>query len=383
MKTLPRLDETLDTLRRRSSLILAVMSLGFVLSAGLGTMVKPTYEAREVIQSVAPRLDGEEDTGRLRNQVDGLIRAMESNEALLAVASAYDLFADQPRTSAVAQAARLRQALDLRIEPSTDPDAPLRIHVAARWNDPEQARLLAQELGHRLIRESVLLRIAEAQAAIDFTTARERELAADLADQERRISAFRTEHDAELARRDPEGMDALSRLDGEILEIDRARNALDGADAAVPLDRRRAELAAERRALLRRLAPPASLEQDYAGLLRGLAGISDQLDEAREAREAAELAHMMETRRMAERLTVVIPAEAPETPLRDPRAAIAFGGGLLTMVLAVALALFLDWRSPVVRTTRQLRRLTGAETIVSVPRADPASRRPRNGAGPL
>lgn len=383
MKTLPRLDETLDTLRRRSSLILAVMSLGFVLSAGLGTMVKPTYEAREVIQSVAPRLDGEEDTGRLRNQVDGLIRAMESNEALLAVASAYDLFADQPRTSPVAQAARLRQALDLRIEPSADPDAPLRIHVAARWNDPEQARLLAQELGHRLIRESVLLSIAEAQAAIDFTTARERELAADLADQERRISAFRTEHDAELARRDPEGMDALSRLDGEILEIDRARNALDGADAAVPLDRRRAELAAERRALLRRLAPPASLEQDYAGLLRGLAGISDQLDEAREAREAAELAHMMETRRMAERLTVVIPAEAPETPLRDPRAAIAFGGGLLTMVLAVALALFLDWRSPVVRTTRQLRRLTGAETIVSVPRADPASRRPRNGAGPL
>ena len=362
MKTLPRLDETLDTLRRRIGLVLVVMSLGFMISAALGMAQRPTWESREAIEAAAPRLSGT-GSDALRGQVESLVRAITAGESLLSIAAAYDLFPSG--LSAEDQLVALRQAVDVTVTPEQPPQ-PLRIDIAARWDDPEKAQLLAQELGHRIVRESVLLRIASAQATAEYHAAREASLRADLADLETRLADFRATHDADLAAADPTGIEALAALDARIL-------ALDPSD-----DRSRAELAADRQALLRALAPPPKLSADYSALLSSLASLDAQLKDAATRRRAAEDSLLAETRRMAERLTVTQPAERPETPLQDHRRAFAFAGGLLSALIAVAAALFLDWRNPVVRTASQLRRLTSADTVVSVPRATPESRR-RNG----
>ncbi|MFC4667868.1 hypothetical protein ACFO5X_04825 [Seohaeicola nanhaiensis] len=387
MTFLPRLNETLDTLRRRTGLMLVVMCLGLLLSAGLGMTQRPLYDSREVIEVSAPRLAGASAAaarGRLRGQVDGLMRAVLSDQALGQVIDAYDLFADRRGMTRRAQLDALRNAVRIELK-APGPEEPPRLLISARMPDAEQARLVAQELGHRLIRESVLLRIAEARATLDFYLARESGLIADLAEQERRIADFRTRHDAALAAGDPAGMDELARIDAAILAIDRAR-AAPGAgqsDAASDLDRRRAVLTAARRAQLRALAPPPALEQDYAALLHGLGNIMAQLDDTAQSRDAAEVDLMLETRHMSERLVVIEPAERAEAPVEDNRRAVAFGGGALSALVAVALALLLDWRNPVVRTTRQLRRLTEVGTIVSVPRAVPPARSTHDRTGPV
>lgn len=387
MTFLPRLDETLDTLRRRTGLMLVVMCLGLLLSAGLGMTQRPLYDSREVIEVSAPRLAGTSAAaarGRLRGQIDGLMRAVLSDQALGQVIDAYDLFADRRGMTRRAQLDALRNAVRIELK-ARGPEEPPRLQISARMPDAEQARLVAQELGHRLIRESVLLRIAEARATLDFYLARESGLIADLAEQERRIADFRTRHDAALAAGDPAGMDELARIDAAILAIDRTR-ASPGAgqsDAASDLDRRRAVLTAARRAQLRALAPPPALEQDYAALLHGLGNIMAQLDDTAQSRDAAEVDLMLETRHMSERLVVIEPAERAEAPVEDNRRAVAFGGGALSALVAVALALLLDWRNPVVRTTRQLRRLTEVGTIVSVPRAVPPARSTHDRTGPV
>lgn len=400
MPVLPRLDEVLDTLRRRVGLVLSVMCLGFVLSAALGLAQHPLFEAREVIRLEAPRLNETAvmaaERGRLSLQLPALIREVLSPEQLVSVALAYDLYSDQPELSPDGRARALRRAIEVEPQAPDGGGEPDRVVISVRLGDPERARMVAEELGHRLIRESVLLRIAEAQATLDFLTARELALAADLADQDRRLENFRAQHDAALAGADPALVEALARTEAAILATDRARVGLDAERAALvtgaapgqesrlareaeALDRRRIALAAEQRAQLRALAPPANLEQDYAALLRGMEGLLARLDAAAGQRNAAEVALLLETRRMSERLTVAEPAVRPAEPLSDRRTAIAFGGGAFSALLAIVLALLLDWRRPVVRTVAHLRRLTDADVIVAVPRASQARRRSSGG----
>lgn len=385
MDSFPTLEDILESLRRRAGLILSVMCLGFVLSAALGFAQDPVFESREEIVLAPPRLDERAvqaaDRGRLAHQLPVLIRAVLSPGPMAEIATAYDLFAERPGLTPEARAAALQSAVRIEIGHGGEDDTPSRVTIAVRLGDPESAMLVAQELGHRLVRESVLLRIAEAQATLDFLTAREQALSADVADQDRRLTAFRVRHDADLAAGDPSTLDALAQIDAEIHAVDRARGALgtDPGAKGATLDRRRIALKAEKRARLRDLAPPAALEQDYAALLRGMDALLARRDEAALHRRAAEIALLLETRRMSERLTVAEPAGLPAEPLTDRRMAIAFGGGMFSALLAFALALFLDWRRPIVRSVAQLRRLTNADTVVVVPRARTRPGRPAAG----
>ncbi|MCB1398471.1 MAG: hypothetical protein KDJ98_21365, partial [Rhodobacteraceae bacterium] len=340
MGPIPTLDAALDTIRRRTGLILGVMCLGFLLSAAIGLAQKPVYESHEVIQLSPPRMtEGVVDApmgDRLSQQLDGLIHMLLATETLATIANTYDLFGDRPGLTPDQAAQELRRAVQIDRELADDGIHAARIVVTARLPDAEQARHVAEELSHRLIRESVLLRIAEAQATLDFLTARSKSLTADLADQEGRLSAFRAQHAAALAASDPEGLDAVSRIEAEIAATDRARLALDAGQVAggpaETLDARRVELVRQRSERLRGLTLPPHLEQDYAALLRGLAALTAQLAEADADRAQAEVAVMLESRRMAERLTVIDPARTATAPLQDRRSAIAFGGGLLTML---------------------------------------------------
>ena len=84
----------------------------------------------------------------------------------------------------------------------------------------------------------------------------------------------------------------------------------------------------------------------------------------------------LETRRQSEHLSVIEPAERSEQPFIDARKHYLALGGLISAIVASALAVMAELRNPVIRTAAQMRRVTGIVPIIAVPHVDLA--RPGN-----
>ena len=180
---LSTLDDMMDMVARRWVLMLAVMIFGLALSIGFGMGQRPVYHAREVLQIVPPKVAQElaaTTVGEpLVRHVPQLAREVQSETSLAEIINAYGLFAGDDETSMSALTERLRERVDIRLTAASGASAV--VVVEARMDHPELARLMAQEFSHRLIGQSVAMRIGEARATLHFLTQAETALRAELA----------------------------------------------------------------------------------------------------------------------------------------------------------------------------------------------------------
>ena len=301
-------DDIADMVQRRAAMMILIMVVGFLVSATFGLSQAPVYRSVEVLQIAPPKVSDDlaaTSVGApLATGLPLLRERLLTTATLSEIARAYDLFPDQPQLSGAQKAAQLREAL--RIDWGGGASESTVVVISAELPVPEQARLIAQELSHRLIRLSAAMRISEAQATLDFLSGTERALRAELAAQQARMAVLDATADAE-------------------------------ARAALARDTRRTRAA---------------------------------LYETEQLRDRAATGLDLETRWQSERLVVIEPALRPDQPALDRRMPFIILGGALSAIAAFAAALVAEMRHPVIRSADHMQRVTGILPVISVPHAD-------------
>ena len=132
----------------------------------------------------------------------------------------YGVFADRSDLTAGDRVDLLRRSVVINWR--TDDPGPTVIVVSATLNTPEHARFVAQELGHRLIKLSVHMRMSEAQATLDFLSKTKESKVVELSQVEARIAGYL---DGASENADSEGRTAqvASKPEIDILEQEAAR----------------------------------------------------------------------------------------------------------------------------------------------------------------
>ena len=299
--------------------MVCVMAFGFLISILIGLAEKPVFRSAEVLQIAPPKVAAalaETTVGdTLAARLPLLRQRLLARGTLQEITDAYGIFADRSDLTAGERADLLRRSV--AISWRTDEPGPTVIVVSATLGNADHARFVAQELGHRLIKLSVQMRLSEAQATLDFLSKAAETKKKELSRAESRLAAYRS--------------DPAENGPGP----QRSGSALNARDLGI-------------------------LESEARRLHAELAHIADR-------RSKAEMGLELETRRHSERLLVIEPAETVERPVSDRRIFIVTLGGVLSSLIAFALALILERRKPVMRTASQVYRQTGVMPIATVP----------------
>lgn len=306
MTVIADLDDLSDMIRRRAPIMLAVFIFGLAAALYLSSNIRAVYRAEEVLQispaRIAPEAAGALRTTPIAQLLPVLRDRVLSRQVLSEIALAYDLFQDDPNRTPFFRSELLRRSVF--IDWKTSESGPGRITIAAQMTDPSTARLVAQELSHRLAETGALMRMEEAAATLNYFDREVTRLEKDLA---HRKGAWDNTADAPTI----DQVEKLSQLQAQLLRAETKR---------------------------------------------------------RKSRIGLEL----ETRRQLERLDVVEPAQQPQQAYFDPRGALWMACCLGSALLAFMVAIITESMNPVIRTAKQMRRVTRVEPVIAVPVAGKA-----------
>jgi uncharacterized protein involved in exopolysaccharide biosynthesis len=382
------LNDLLDLIRRRAVLILGIVILGFAASLYFGLGQRPVYESVETLHiappRIAPELAATTVTAPLEKQLRPLVRYLLNDQILGEIVTAYDLFSGDDEASGAKKASALRNATAIDWG-AVDESGHVQITITTRLDTAEESRLVAQELGHRLIRLSVQGRIAEASATLDFLIEAEQALQADLWTLQARYAAFRRDNIDLLEGGDSLRQSEMEALSNALVEIEREKIELErnielagegratqaAQDALkqklMTVMRQRDALERQRATLARDMFVPSGFRAEMRGYEREIDRIREDLATASARRAQAEAGLAIEEQRQSERLVVTEPATLPDKPVIDTRGAVVALGGGVSMILALVIALMLDMRNPVIRSAEQMQRQTGIAPIAVIP----------------
>ncbi|MEX0280815.1 MAG: hypothetical protein AB3N13_06440 [Arenibacterium sp.] len=373
-----------DLMRRRAALILGIVIFGFAGSLYFGLGQRPVYQSVETLHIAPPRIAPEllptTVNEPLEAQLRSLVGYLLSDPILEEIVVAYELFDAEPNLSQHAKVKALSDAIsiDWNREGET---GPVQIAILARLETAEDSRLIAQELGHRLIKLSVQRRIAQANRTLDFLTEAEQAQQADLWSLQARYAAFRRDHADLLEGGDSLRQSEMQSLSQALVEIERERIALEQrierSDSEVireslreevnMLIRQRDSLEVQRATLASDMIIPSGFRAEMLGYERELDRLREELADASARRTQAEAGLKIEKQRQSERLVVTEPATLPTEPVLDTRGTIVALGGAISVLLSLVIALALDMRHPVMRTAGQMQRQTGITPIAVIP----------------
>lgn len=394
------LDDFIDMVRRRAAMIGLVILAGCIVSVWVALGRQHMYRSSEVIQVVQPKISDDLAKSTVEGSSARRLQLIEqrlmARDSVLEIIAQYRLFADMPGLKDSDRVAMLRKAVQINgvaaaREGFADDGSMSVLTISAEMPTPEQAQQIAHEFAQRTIQISRENRIEQARDTLDFLTVQERGLAADIAELEARVAAYRHEHDlalpgsvefrrAEIATLN----DALLGLDRERIRIQRASDLIDDSQRKATADRLRSDYAeqmatveAQRQLLIDRktelektIQTSPDVERQLGAYDRDLTQLRSRLDAVSARRSEAEVGFRLETERQAERLTVLEPAGLPDYPVTGSRKKIAVLGGGLSVVLALVLAFVMELRHPVIRTAAQMQREVGILPVVSVPVMD-------------
>ena len=373
-----------DLVRRRAPLVLGIVVFGFACSLFFGLGQRPVYQSVETLHIAPPRIAPEllptTVNEPLEGQLRGLVRYLLSDPILHEIATAYSLYDDQPSLSDQAKINTLSDAIVVDWAQPGDTE-PVQIRITTRLDSAEESRLVAQELGHRLIKLSVQRRIAQAKQTLDFLIEAEQSQQADLWTLQARYASFRRDHADLLEGGDSLRQSEMESLSQALVAIEREKIALEQkiaqtTDATARTDmeagletlkRQREALEVQRATLARDMIVPSGFSAELRGYERELERIREELAVASARRTQAEAGLNIERERQSERLVVTEPATLPISPVIDTRGTIVALGGAISVLLSLIIALVMDMRHPVMRTAGQMKRQTGITPIAVIP----------------
>lgn len=399
------LDDIIDMLRRRAVLILCVIGLGSALSLAYALSQTHMYRSSEVVQVTQPKIADDLARSTVEGSAARRLQLIEqrlmTRGSLQEIIDEYGLYADMPALKPSERVNLLRRSV--RIDGvaavgdgAADDGAVSILTITADMPTPLQAQQIAHEFAQRTIRLSTQTRLEQARETLAFFTAREDALASRVAQLEDQLAAFRNANDLTL----PGSLDfrrsEIATINESLLDIARERIRIErAADQAARTERKAtadrlladsreqlATLDAQRQLLTDRktelekfIETTPEIERRLGAFDRELEQLHGEFEVASARRTEAEVGYRLETQSQSERLTVIEPAVAPDYPFTGSRKRMALAGGVISVVVALALAVLLEFRNPVLRTAAHMERELGVKPVVSVPYLDTSRRR--------
>ena len=400
------IEDVIDMVRRRASIMMYVICFGSVLSLWLALEQTHIYSSAEVIQIARPKIADElapsTVVGSTARRLQLIEQQLMARDYLLTAIDELGLFADAPglrpseKVNVMREAIRIRGVAAAR-EGFSDDGTISVLTISAHMESAEEAQLVAHDFARRTIELSVNSRIAQARETLEFFVLQEEKLTARGAALQNRIATFRNDNDIVVEGGLEFRRSEMAAINSAILDIDRQHITLEREADQIGDSVRKATavrlratlnasmegLQAQKTVLVaRRLELAAAIEtnpkvqRELETFERQLENLQNQLAETSSRRTEADVGFRIESQRQSERLTVLEPAPLPDFPVTSSRKKIALLGGMMSVAAALALALILEFRNPVIRSASQMKRELGIIPVVTIPFLDMSAKEP-------
>lgn len=293
-----QLRSALSVLRRRLWLALLIFLLPSAAIAGATRVLPSIYESTAILlvehQQVADRLVGPMDADVLETRLRSISQQILSRSRLEQLITQFNLYPEiRGRFADELIVERMRKDLRLEFKGARDAigrDSTIAINLSYRGRDPELVATVTNALATLFVGENARVREQQAAGATAFLKSQMDEAQRQLAEKERRITAFKDSHLGELPEQQASNLAALERINAQLrvlndreLRILERRDALmrqrSGApDATVPVEspamrlvRLRADLARLRTQYTDEHPDIARIKEEIAALERLLA----------------------------------------------------------------------------------------------------------------
>lgn len=395
--------EAVSALWRHRWLAGGVLVAGSAISLQVALMQPRSFESSALIQidnlqSVNP--EGDARTSLASSAwLEQIEARLMRRDHLLQILDDYGLFSDLPATDSE-KVALLRQTL--RIVPvsqrapvyGVEPAMGL-LQVTAQADSAELAATLANDLAAQLVALNAEIVEQRVQETAAFYIHEETRLEQQIADVDARISDYRRRNfdvlPTGLHNRTEELLQlgvSTREIDAELVGLRRKQAATDDRgsalerQAAEELQRQISVLETQREALQARVAEiedtarqSVTAEAELAALDRERDTLREQLVGVANRRVAAESQQRRDSSMVSDSFTLLEKAVPPDYPMSSQRKKIALGGGMLSVLAALALTLLMEMRRPVIRTAAQMERITGLRPVIDLP--DTKQKNPR------
>jgi tyrosine-protein kinase Etk/Wzc len=398
--------EALSWLRRRWQVIAVIAVLGAVAGVIMAMRTDRIYSASAVIQVINPVVDVSGDGGGgpdVTRRLQIIEQRLMSRDALLDLADRYNLFDDAP-LNPLEKVAMMRESFSISAiaaaQQGFSRDGSLSaLIVSASDDDPQVAAAIANDLADSLVQASSFDRRSDAQQALDFFSAEEARLEAEIAALEAEIATYRSANERLLPAAVTIQREERGRLADRLLQIQQEvsarRSELAGLDPDSPralTQRRVAELTDEigqfnlqaavinerLREIQAILQAAPEIERELVSMTRRMEQYQEQLTTAAERRREAELGARIEVGQQSERFELLERALVPEYPISTSRKKVALAGLIAGIMGGLMLAYLLEWMNPVMRTAQRFERDLQLRPVISIPyEMTPAERRRR------
>lgn len=395
--------EVVSALWRHRWLAGGVLVAGSAISLQVALMQPRSFESSALIQidnlqSVNP--EGDARTSLASSAwLEQIEARLMRRDHLLQILDDYGLFSDLPATDSE-KVALLRQTL--RIVPvsqrapvyGVEPAMGL-LQVTAQADSAELAATLANDLAAQLVALNAEIVEQRVQETAAFYIHEETRLEQQIADVDARISDYRRRNfdvlPTGLHNRTEELLQlgvSIREIDAELVGLRRKQAATDDRgsalerQAAEELQRQISVLETQREALQARVAEiedtarqSVTAEAELAALDRERDTLREQLVGVANRRVAAESQQRRDSSMVSDSFTLLEKAVPPDYPMSSQRKKIALGGGMLSVLAALALTLLMEMRRPIIRTAAQMERITGLRPVIDLP--DTKQKNPR------
>ena len=391
------LADFLDMVRRRIGVISFVFIAGCFASLYWALSQPHIYESAEVIQieqpKIADSLAPSTVEGSSARRLQLIQQQLMARSSLTEIIEEFDLFRNLTGLRMSEKVDLLRRSVTINGVAATregyaDDGTIAVLTITARLDNAEQAQAVAHEFANRTRDLTAAQRREQTRETLEFFSAQEDQLIAEIARLDDEMAAYRSAHDIsiegtlEFVRSEIASLnDALLELDREIIATQLARSRIDRNARAATVAKEEAELDGElaslgtQRDLLqeRRAELAASIETSpevestLTKFQRRMEQLQGQLDVIATRRNEAEVGYSLESAARGERLITLEEARVPDFPVSMSRKKRAVMGAGAALMAGLALAFLLELRSPVIRTARQMERETGLVPVVSIP----------------
>jgi len=395
--------EFLSALWRARWVVGAVAIAGSAVSVQVALMQPHSYESSALLQIDNLQSVNPENDARTSLASSAWLEQIEARlmrrDHLLQVIQDYGLFTDLPASDSE-KVALLRQMLQIMPVSQRAPvygvePAMSLLQVIARAESADLAATLANDLAAQLVQLNVEIVEQRVQETAAFFIHEETRLQQQIAQIDDQISDYRRRNfdvlPTGLHNRTEELLQlgvSTRDIDAELVSLRRKQAAAGDRgstlerQAAADLERQIAVLETQREALQARVTQiedtarlSVTAEAELAALDRERESLRGQLAGIASRRVAAESQQRRDSSMVSDSFTLLEKAVPPDYPTSSQRKKIALAGGMLSVMAAVALALLMEMRRPVIRTAAQMERITGLRPVIDLPDTSPQETR--------
>lgn len=394
MAQIDSVGHALKALRRRAVLIGVLLTLGTGLSLWMALTRERVYEAFASVQIETPQVTvaaGSTPTNPIETRIRLIEQKLLSRETLLALANDMDLLRTDPALTDAMRVDMLRDSVQIqRFVASTQSWrtelAPTGLLIGVRMNEAQLAANVANALLDLVMREERARAARRADNTLSFFETEEARVSAEIATVEAQIAQLKTDRagalpEATAARTDRLAVlsEAQLALEQQVISFETNRDRLRDEEARrqAALLEQQSFLIADRIAEVKALINAApEVERELNMLERNRTRLQDEYTVVTTRRADAAMSQVLENSAQTERFEVLETALVPELPISTSRRELALTGFLISLLIALGVALALEWMSPYLRTSAQIERTLGIRPVIVIPdlRVPPARR---------